>query len=322
MGKPKFRTEKQVNDYYDERRFKIENRYYSRVRDIDNKMLENDEKLDRMQSGLDEQNAVLAQQRDRLFAEYERDTQSTLELEQQLEIERNRYQLLSEAWSQEEDPQRRQEIKDSAIETANKIDSLKSDIKNAEQQDFERKQRLWGDIQDVNRDIKKNEKKLDRQSELEAKQNQLVSKRDELSDGFDSDIQRNEQLRQRDIDNLPDVIPAKVIDVEGFGWTNYCDGGRIITVPIQFSIRLPEDMELKDVPKEVFAEMAMDAYEYVTVTEGGVVPGGYFDWTSKRPTGAGDYHFGDKGIAYNRTDPVEPEYDGYTKADGGYIKNK
>jgi len=66
--------------------------------------------------------------------------------------------------------------------------------------------------------------------------------------------------------------------------------------------------------------MATEAYDYVTIDMGEIVPGGLMLWSDIKPTGAGDYHFGDRGIAYNRTEVIEPEFDGYMLTPEGYIK--
>lgn len=321
MAKPKFVTEEQVNDYYDERRFKIENSYYSRVRDIDSKIVEIDELTSEKRNDIYDANADLAQQRDRLMDEYARGSEGIFQMEQELEIKRNRYQLLDTQFTQTEDPAERENIRNEAVQVGAEIQDLKSKIGTAQRQDFQRKQETWDEVQKVNQKILANNKKLEKLSGLEEKQNALVSKRDELAEKFDSDIQRNEQLRQQALDKLPKTVPDRVVDVDGYGWTDYCDGGRIITVPIKFSVRLPEDLSIKDIPQDILQQMALDALAYL-IDEGENVPGGFMLWSDTKPTGAGDYHFGDRGIAYSRTEVIEPEYDGYTLTPEGYIKTK
>jgi len=320
LARPKFRTEQEVNDYYDERGFKIENKYYSRIRYIDGKMLENEEDIAKIEERLESKNAPLLKKRDKLLEEYQEETQPTTELEKQMEIERNRWYLLSEVLSKESDPEKRREIEDSMRDTAGKMTSIESNIKDAKQQDFERRQKLWSDIQDTNAKINADTRKLEKIAKIEADQDQRISKKDEIAEKFDSDIQRNERLRQQAIDNLPKTVPDRVVDVDGYAWTDYCDGGRIITVPIKFSIRLPDELTIQDIPQDILQQMATEAYDYVTIDMGEIVPGGLMLWSDIKPTGAGDYHFGDRGIAYNRTEVIEPEYDGYRLTSEGYIK--
>jgi len=214
MARPKFRTEQEVNDYYDERGFKIENKYAKQINRIDatyeawdrNYPIQN-EKLDEKIQKNDERITKLSETIS--YTPNEKLTSSEEEL-QKLKDEIKSNLDIGIA------PDRNQATRQAELEL--EIKQLKKDAQFETRQNQDIKNEIVS-LEETQRQLILQQKNFS--DALEDKQNALVSKRDEIAEKFDSDIQRNEQLRQQAIDNLPKTVPDRVVDVDGYAWTDY-----------------------------------------------------------------------------------------------------
>jgi phage terminase large subunit GpA-like protein len=116
-------------------------------------------------------------------------------------------------------------------------------------------------------------------------------------------------------------VPDRVVDIQGYGWTDYCYGDRIITIPISFQARIPDGMTVQDLQNDVLKEMANNAFAYL-IDAGENVPGAGMSWSFDKPTGKGDYHFDARGISYNHPEVLTPDFDGYILTPDGYVRKK
>jgi len=305
-------AEQGVDDYYDERALQLEVQYESRVRDIDEKIYDNDQKRISQADNLLEQNSLLNDERESLRIDYGRSGSDILLLEEKLEQRRNRYYLLESQWSQTENAQERDAIKSEAIRVGTEIEELEANIGIAEERNAENKRRYYEQDRAVVRKIDENNEKLKKIEELDTKNKALGDKKSRLSSKLEEDIEKNEAQREKAREKVRQLIPNDPRDVEFYTFGVYSDGTkRMGIVKVNVVINLPKDYAVTAIPNDVMLEIAKQAWQYIYDIGENPVPTENIEWQFSKPSskGSATYFFAD---SYTNDDAITPELDGYT----------
>jgi len=305
-------TEVAVDDYYDERGLQLEAQYESRIRDIDEKIYNNDQKRVSQLDDLLEQNSQLNDDRESLRLGYERSGSDILLLEEKLEQRRNRYYLLESQWSQTENAQERDAIKSEAIRVGTEIEELEANIGVAEERNAENKRRYYEQDRAVVRKIDENNEKLKKIEELDTKNKALGDKKSRLSSKLEEDIEKNEAQREKAREKVRQLIPNDPRDVEFYTFGVYSDGTkRMGIVKVNAVINLPKDYATTAIPNDVMLEIAKMAWQYIYDIGENPVPTENIEWEFAKPSskGSATYFFAD---SYTNDDAITPELDGYS----------
>ena len=305
-------TEVAVDDYYDERALQLEAQYESRIRDIDEKIYNNDQKRVSQLDDLLEQNSQLNDDRESLRLGYERSGSDILLLEEKLEQRRNRYYLLESQWAQTEEAQERDAIKAEAIRVGAEIEELEANIGISEERNAENKRRYYEQDMAVVRKIDENNEKIKKIEELEAKNKKLDEKKSLLTGKLEEDIEKNEAQREKAREKVRQLIPNETRDVEFYTFGVYSDGTkRMGIVKVNAVINLPKDYATTAIPNDVMLEIAKMAWQYIYDIGENPVPTENIEWEFAKPSskGSATYFFAD---SYTNDDAITPELDGYS----------
>jgi len=305
-------TEVAVDDYYDERGLQLEAQYESRIRDIDEKIYNNDQKRVSQLDDLLEQNSQLNDDRESLRLGYERSGSDILLLEEKLEQRRNRYYLLESQWAQTEEAQERDAIKAEAIRVGAEIEELEANIGISEERNAENKRRYYEQDMAVVRKIDENNEKIKKIEELEAKNKKLDEKKSLLTGKLEEDIEKNEAQREKAREKVRQLIPNETRDVEFYTFGVYSDGTkRMGIVKVNAVINLPKDYATTAIPNDVMLEIAKMAWQYIYDIGENPVPTENIEWEFAKPSskGSATYFFAD---SYTNDDAITPELDGYS----------
>jgi len=305
-------TEQGVDDYYDERALQLEVQYESRVRDIDEKIYDNDQKKLLQAEDLLEQNSQLNDDRESLRIGYEQSGSDILLLEEKLEQRRNRYYLLESQWGQTENAQERDAIKAEAIRVGTEIEELEANIGIAEERNAENKRRYYEQDRAVVRKIDENNEKIKKIEELEAKNKKLDEKKSLLTGKLEEDIEKNEAQREKAREKVRQLVPNEPRDVEFYTFGVYSDGTkRMGIVKVNVVINLPKDYAVTAIPNDVMLEIAKLAWQYIYDIGENPVPTENIEWEFAKPSskGSATYFFAD---SYTNDDAITPELDGYS----------
>jgi len=305
-------TEVAVDDYYDERALQLEAQYESRIRDIDEKIYNNDQKKPSRVEDLLEQNSQLNDERELLRIGYEQSGSDILLLEEKLEQRRNRYYLLESQWAQTEEAQERDAIKAEAIRVGAEIEELEANIGISEERNAENKRRYYEQDMAVVRKIDENNEKIKKIEELEAKNKKLDEKKSLLTGKLEEDIEKNEAQREKAREKVRQLIPNETRDVEFYTFGVYSDGTkRMGIVKVNAVINLPKDYATTAIPNDVMLEIAKMAWQYIYDIGENPVPTENIEWEFAKPSskGSATYFFAD---SYTNDDAITPELDGYS----------
>jgi len=305
-------TEVAVDDYYDERALQLEAQYESRIRDIDEKIYNNDQKRISQAEELLEQNSQLNDDRELLRIGYEQSGSGILLLEEKLEQRRNRYYLLESQWAQTEEAQERDAIKAEAIRVGAEIEELEANIGISEERNAENKRRYYEQDMAVVRKIDENNEKIKKIEELDAKNKKLDEKKSLLTNKLEEDIGKNEAYREKAKEKARQLVPNEPRDVEFYTFGVYSDGTkRMGIVKVNAVINLPKDYAVTAIPNDVMLEIAKMAWQYIYDIGENPVPTENIEWEFKKPTskGSATYFFAD---SYTNDDAITPELDGYS----------
>ncbi len=305
-------TEVAVDDYYDERALQLEAQYESRIRDIDEKIYNNDQKKPSRVEDLLEQNSQLNDERELLRIGYEQSGSDILILEEKLEQRRNRYYLLESQWGQTENAQERDAIKAEAIRVGAEIEELEANIGISEERNAENKRRYYEQDMAVVRKIDENNEKIKKIEELDAKNKKLDEKKSLLTNKLEEDIGKNEAYREKAKEKARQLVPNEPRDVEFYTFGVYSDGTkRMGIVKVNAVINLPKDYAVTAIPNDVMLEIAKMAWQYIYDIGENPVPTENIEWEFKKPTskGSATYFFAD---SYTNDDAITPELDGYS----------
>jgi hypothetical protein len=305
-------TEVAVDDYYDERALQLEAQYESRIRDIDEKIYNNDQKKPSRVEDLLEQNSQLYDDRELLRIGYEQSGSDILLLEEKLEQRRNRYYLLESQWAQTEEAQERDAIKAEAIRVGAEIEELEANIGIAEERNAENKRRYYEQDMAVVRKIDENNEKLKKIEEIDAKNRKLDEKKSLLTGKLEEDIEKNEAYREKAREKARQLIPNETRDVEFYTFGVYSDGTkRMGIVKVNAVINLPKDYTVTAIPNDVMLEIAKMAWQYIYDIGENPVPTENIEWEFAKPSskGSATYFFAD---SYTNDDAITPELDGYS----------
>jgi hypothetical protein len=305
-------TEVAVDDYYDERALQLEAQYESHIRDIDEKIYNNDQKRISQADDLLEQNSQLNDERELLRIGYEQSGSDILLLEEKLEQRRNRYYLLESQWAQTENAQERDVIKSEAIHVGAEIEELEANIEIAEERNAENKRRYYEQDRAIVQKIDENNEKIKKIEELESKNKKLDEKKSILAGGLEDDIEKNEAYREKAKEKVRQLIPNDPRDVEFYTFGVYSDGTkRMGIVKVNAVINLPKDYPVTAIPNDVMLEIAKQAWQYIYDLGENPVPVENIEWDFNKPTSGGSatYFFAD---SYVNDDAITPELDGYS----------
>lgn len=320
MARRKFKSEQEVNDFYDEKKLKTEVQYESRIRDIDSQINTIEDKSSAYNKYY-ASNEELAEQRNKLLSDFESQTVDTTRLEIQVEIKRNRYNALESQWSVTEDASDRENIKQEAIRVGNEIQEVESRIESAKQQDELTRQRYYEQDRILVKKIERNNERIESQNKLKDKQDELFKKKAILSEKTEEDLSEIERKRGDALEKLPKGIPSKTIDIEFFTYGMVSSGSdRYITVKVVATITVPANYTEDDIKKEskFLLKLCDDAWQYIEGTEN-ISATVDISYEFFRPSSKGIYHYDERlKLTYTASDEIFVPED-YTFKNDEYI---
>lgn len=324
MARRKFTDEKDVNDFYDEKKFKADLQYESRTRDIDRKLVENDERILAKYDKYYATNEALTEQRNILREKFESRAFDTTNLEAQIEIKRNRYTALETQWALTEDSQQRDIIKAEAIREGSEIEELESRVKDIKDREETARQSYEEKDSKIVKRIEKNYEQLEKVRKFEDKQDELTEKRAILTEKYEEDLSEIERKREEALENLPKGIPPKTIEIEFFAYGKVSPGSdRYLTVTVKAEVTVPSTYKESNIESEdkFLLELCEKAWQYVE--DGGEKRANVgIGYEFSRPDSKGIYHFDERmGMEYKATDEILiPE--GFIFKDNEYIEEE